>query len=81
MKEEALGFILALRSLSHQLLDAFLKLRKATLSSVMPVRPTAWNNAAPTGRIFMKFDIWVFLENLRENSSFIKAEKNYRYFT
>ena len=23
-----------------------------------------WNNSAPTGRIFMKFDIWVFFENI-----------------
>jgi len=27
------------------------------------VRPSAWNNSAPTDRIFMKFDIWVFSEN------------------
>ena len=31
--------------------------------SVCPsVRPSARNNAAPTERILMKFDIWVFLE-------------------
>jgi hypothetical protein len=30
----------------------------------LSVRPSAWNNSAPTGRIFMKFDIWVFSENL-----------------
>ena len=28
------------------------------------VRPSAWNNSAPTGRIFMKFDILEFVENL-----------------
>ena len=44
-------------------LDAFAKLRKATIGSVMSVCPSAWNNSAPTGRIFMKFDIWVFFEN------------------
>jgi hypothetical protein len=27
-------------------------------SSYMPVRPPAWKNSAPTGRIFMKFDIY-----------------------
>ena len=26
-------------------------------SSFLSVRPSAWNNSAPTGRIFMKFDI------------------------
>ena len=38
-------------------LDAFEKLRKATIISFMSVRPTAWNSSAATGRIFMKFDI------------------------
>ena len=34
---------------------------------VRPIfRPFAWNNFfSPNGRIFMKFDIWGFLENLR----------------
>jgi hypothetical protein len=40
-------------------LGAPAKLRKATISFVMSVRPSvllsAWNNLAPTGRIFMKF--------------------------
>ena len=41
--------------------------RKAiiTFMSVCPsVRPSALNNLSPTGRILMKFDIWVFFENL-----------------
>jgi len=32
---------------------------------------SAWNNSVPTGRIFMKFYIWRFLDKCRENSSFI----------
>jgi hypothetical protein len=28
---------------------------------------SAWNSSAPTGRIFMKFDIWVFTENFSKN--------------
>jgi len=33
--------------------------------SVRPsVRPSAWNKWAPTGRIFVKFDIWIPFENL-----------------
>jgi hypothetical protein len=38
-------------------LGAFAKLRKATIGFVTPVRLSAWNNSAPTARIFMKFDI------------------------
>ena len=42
-------------------LGAFVKLRKTTISFVMFVLPFvrlyAWNNSAPNGRIFMKFDI------------------------
>jgi hypothetical protein len=62
--------------------DAFLgaleNSRRGTIR-FMPVRPSvrlsAWNNSAPTARMFTKFDIWVFLEICRENSSFIKIWK------
>jgi hypothetical protein len=40
------------------LVGAFAKLRKAT--SCPSVRLSARNSSATTGRIFMKFDIWVF---------------------
>jgi hypothetical protein len=39
------------------LFDSFAKLQKATVSFVMSVRPSAWNNSTPTRRIFMKFYI------------------------
>jgi hypothetical protein len=29
-----------------------------------PVCPSAWNNSAPSWRIFIKFDIWWFFETL-----------------
>ena len=38
-------------------LGEFAKVRKATTSFVISVRPSSWNDSAPTGRIFMKFDI------------------------
>ena len=38
--------------------------KKATISFVMSVRPSAWNNSALTGRLFIRFDIWGFFENL-----------------
>jgi hypothetical protein len=44
-------------------LGAFANLWKATLSFVMSVFLSAWNNSAPTGRIFVKFNIWIFFEN------------------
>jgi NAD(P)-dependent dehydrogenase (short-subunit alcohol dehydrogenase family) len=40
------------------LLGAVAKLRKATISFVMYVCPSAWHNSAPTRRIFMKFVIY-----------------------
>jgi len=39
------------------LLGVFAELRKANISCLMSVRPSAWSNSAPTGRVFMKFDI------------------------
>jgi len=55
-----------------RLLGAFSKLRKATISFVMSVRLCAWNNSVPTGRVFMKSDIWVFLENVSKKFKFHK---------
>jgi hypothetical protein len=43
--------------------EAFAKFHKVTISFVMSDRPL-WNNSFPTERIFMKFGIWVILENL-----------------
>jgi hypothetical protein len=40
-----------------QFLGAYAKLQKAAISFVMYVRLSAWKNSAPTGRIFVKFDI------------------------
>jgi len=54
----------------QQFLGAFTRLRKATISCVMSVRPSAWKNLAPTGRILMKFDISAFFENLSRKSKF-----------
>jgi hypothetical protein len=51
------------------LLGALAILRKATIR-FMSVRRSALNNSAPTTRIFMKFDIWVFFENLLREFSF-----------
>jgi hypothetical protein len=39
-------------------------IRKIAKSYFMSVCPSAWNNSAPAGRIFIKFDIWVFFQNL-----------------
>jgi len=42
------------------------------LSLHLSVCPSAWNNSAPSERIFTKFDTGYFVENLSRNSSFIK---------
>jgi hypothetical protein len=61
---------------SVTILGSVEKLRKVTISSVMsicPVRPSAWNKSAPTGRIFINFDILLFFSKIyRENSNFLK---------
>ena len=62
----------------NKFLGAFAKLRKATVSFVMSVRLSAWNNSVPIGRIFMKFVIGVFLEKLSRKFKFnpLNAELN-----
>ena len=41
---------------------------------------SAWKNLAPTGQIFMKFDIWWFFENLKKMHVSLKFDKNNGYF-
>jgi len=52
-------------------LGMFAKLRKATINFVMPVCPSVcMEKLAPTGRIFMKFDIPLFFKNLLRKCKF-----------
>ena len=65
---------------------AFAKLRKATVSFVISVRPSvhlyARNNSAPTSRIFMKFYIWGFVDKLsRKLEVSLKSDMNRGHFT
>jgi len=53
-----------------QFLSAFAQLQEAVISSL-----SAWNNSALTGWILMKFDIWVFFENLWRNFHFFKIKQ------
>jgi hypothetical protein len=69
-----LGVALHFGNLERKLFASVAKVRKETyfryvslsvgLSFLPSFRPSAWNNSAPTGRIFMKFDVRVFFENL-----------------
>jgi hypothetical protein len=46
----------------------------------MSVCLSAWNNSAVIRRIFMKFDIWVFLENMsRKIEVSLKTDENNGY--
>jgi len=51
-------------------LGAFAKVRKAAIRFVMSLSLFAWNRSAHTGRVFMKFDIWVFFKNLSRKFKF-----------
>ena len=53
-------------------LGGFAILRKATVSFLMSLCPSEWNSSAPNGRIFMKFDIREFFENLSRKFVIIK---------
>jgi len=45
-------------------------LRKATIRQDISVRPSARNISASTGRITVKFDIWVLFEHLLKDFNF-----------
>jgi hypothetical protein len=60
-----------------QYLGTFTKLQKSDYSFVVSVRPSAWNNLAPTRQIFMKFDISVFFfKSVQKIKVSIKPDKN-----
>jgi len=40
------------------------EIAKQGSSFVMPVCQSAWNSSPPTGRVFMKFGILIFFENV-----------------
>jgi hypothetical protein len=67
--------------LQFSFLNSFAKLWKASLSFVTSVRPPAWNNSIPTGRILMRLDIWAFFENLSRWFKFNWSPKRTGYFT
>ena len=52
------------------ILGDFANLWKATSSFFMSVRPSAWDNSAPTGRILINFHIWVFFEYVSRKCKF-----------
>jgi hypothetical protein len=54
-----------LSAFSFWTLSQICKKKKTQLAaSYLSVYLSKWNKSAPTGRILMKFDIWVFLKNL-----------------
>jgi len=48
----------------------FAKFRKATITFVMSVCPSAWDTTIPTGGILIGFAICVFFENLPRKFKF-----------
>ena len=59
---------------SDEFVDALAVLRKTTVSFVISVHPSV-HPSTPTGRIFIKFDISVFLEKLSRNFKFHSKRK------
>jgi len=52
-----------------------MKLRKATISFVMSVRPPAWNFSAQTEQIFMKFNIFgIFPKSVQKIQVSLKCD-------
>jgi hypothetical protein len=64
------------------LLAPFAKFRKVTINFVMFVRPSAYNNSAPTRLIFVKTVIAAVFETLsRKLKISLKSDNNNGYFT
>jgi hypothetical protein len=61
------------------ILGAFAKFRKANIKFILSVYPSAWNNFAPTGRIFMKLEH--FLKSIENFRVLLKFDANNEHFT
>ena len=61
---------------NSKFLGAFAQLRKPTISLVMSVRLSAWNNSAPTGRIFMKLIFQDFSQTVEKIRVSLEPHKN-----
>jgi hypothetical protein len=58
------------------------KLRKASITFVISVCLSAWNKSLSTGRVFMKFGIWVFFGKYVDKIQVsLKSGGNNAYFT
>jgi hypothetical protein len=56
-------------------------LRKASVSFVISVCPSAWNNSTPTGRIFMKCGVRIFRKSVEKFQVRLKSHNNNGYCT
>ena len=66
---------------TYVFLRAFARWWKVTVSFVISVCPTGWNNSAPTGWIFTKFYILVFFWKSVKIQVSLKSDKNKWFFT
>jgi hypothetical protein len=70
-RKPTVNFVMSVCLCLSVFLSVCLSLCLSVCLSVCPsVRPSAWNNSAPTGRIFIKFHISVFFNNLSRKCKF-----------
>ena len=58
----------------------FAKVWKVSITFIMSVCPSTWNNSAPSGQVFMKFDLRIPKKSIEEYQGLLKSEKNYGIF-
>jgi len=66
-----------IESTKTHILDSFAKLRKATAAFVISV----WNNSAPIGRIFVKYDMRISRKSVEKIQVTLKYDKKSDYYT
>ena len=71
----AVDTVCVLFEVGTEFLGAFAWLQKATINFVMSirlsVRPSAWNNSAPTRQILMKLDVLASFGNMSRKFKFL----------
>ena len=83
-RQQTYNILLPQFTIPRKILGGFLDLRKASVN-FFHVRPSAWNNFAPIGRIMMKLYKLLFFSPPKKPAEKIqvslKSDKNNRYFT
>jgi hypothetical protein len=58
----------------------FTNVWKVSITFIMSVGPSTWDNSAPTGDVFIKFDLWIPRKSIEKIQALLKSENFFFFF-